>query len=64
MRQPLDYYAEVAARTNNQPPLALTRASCTCAGVIKRVALLLLVLSALGIVLFFVGFKYAFPEAR
>lgn len=35
-----------------------------CAGVVKRVAALLLVLTALGFVLFFVGYKFAFPEAR
>jgi hypothetical protein len=42
----------------------MTGIDTSVGGVIKRVALLLLVLSALGIVLFFVGFKYAFPEAR
>lgn len=42
----------------------MTGLDTSVGGVVKRVAALLLVLSALGIVLFFVGFKYAFPEAR
>ncbi|EFN57418.1 hypothetical protein CHLNCDRAFT_142863 [Chlorella variabilis] len=32
-------------------------------GIIKRVAVLLLVLSGLGVVLFYLGLKYAFPES-
>ncbi len=32
-------------------------------GIIKRVAVLLVLLSGLGVVLFYVGLKYAFPDS-
>lgn len=35
---------------------------CVCAGVVKRVAALLLAMTGLGFLLFYLGLKYAFPS--
>ena len=40
----------------------LSNGKCVCAGVVKRVAALLLAMTGLGFLLFYVGLKYAFPS--